>query len=556
MKVADAIAQALVAEGVRLAAGITGQSVGHVADALAESDSVKVVYVRQERVAIDMADGFARASGAPAVAFADAGPAAANAMGGLVNSWGDSVPVLFIAGHNDQCELATGDTKEIPFRDLFGPVSKWCTIIEHPDQVSAIIRRAFMHLTTGRPGPVVIGMPYDVSSMEIERFEYQPVRSRRRVRAAGDPDAIAEAVDLLAAAQRPYVYVGAGVLYSDATKDLIALAELLTLPVATTLNGKSAFPEDHPLALGIGGFAQAAYGTLPATKLAMEADVVLTIGCGFKRHATQKPRPPGSKHIQIDVDAGELNKHHLADVAIQGDARATIAQLVESARSRLSPERLAPVATRLSRIESLQQEWRTLSRPLTHSQESPINPFRVTHELDKMLGGRDSILLHDAGSVRGTTCQHYIAREPRSFIGFGVQSAMGWSVGAAIGAKISAPEKIVATVIGEEAITETAMDIETSIRANAPILIIVKNNRDFADRDGGSSKKLAQARFGGGVDISSVANALGAATFTVHNQADLAGALDAARAAVLSGRTALVEVFTTRVKARLSRLWE
>lgn len=556
MKVADAIAQALVAEGVRLAAGITGQSVGHVADALAESDDVKVVYVRQERVAIDMADGFARANGTPAVAFADAGPAAANAMGGLVNSWGDSVPVLFIAGHNDQCELATGDTKEIPFRDLFGPVSKWCAIIEHPDQVSAIIRRAFMHLTTGRPGPVVIGMPYDVSSMEIEHFKYQPVSSRRRVRAAGDPDAIAEAVDLLAAAQRPYVYVGAGVLYAEASKDLIALAELLTLPVATTLNGKSAFPEDHPLSLGIGGFAQAAYGTLPATKLAMEADVVLTIGCGFKRHATQKQRPAGSKHIQIDVDANELNKHHLADVAIQGDARTTIAQLIATARARLSPQRLAPNAPRLSRIESLHEEWRALSRPLTHSQESPINPFRVTHELDKLLGGRDSILLHDAGSVRGTTCQHYISREPRSFIGFGVQSAMGWSVGAAVGAKISAPDKIVATVIGEEAITETAMDIETSIRANAPILIIVKNNRGFADRDGGSSKRLAQARFGGGVDISAVASALGAMTFTVRHEADLAEALNAARDSVLAGRTALVEVFTTRVKARLSRLWE
>ena len=505
MKVAEAIAQALVAEGVRLAAGITGQSVGHVADALAEKESVKVVYVRQERVAIDMADGFARASGGPAVVFADAGPAAANAMGGLVNSWGDSVPVLFIAGHNDQRELPTGDSKEIPFRDLFGPVSKWCAVIENPDQVSAIIRRAFMHLTTGRPGPVVIGMPYDVSSMEIDNFEYAPVSASRRVRAGGDPDAIAEAVDLLAGSQRPYVYVGAGVLYSEATRDLVELAELLTLPVATTLNGKSAFPEDHPLALGVGGFAQAAYGSLPATKLGMEADVILTIGCGFKRHATQKPRAKGSKHIQIDVDAGELNKHHVADVAILGDARLTISQLVEAARKRLAPDRLKPLSERLAQVAAMQAEWLSISRPLTHSEEQPINPFRVTHELDKLLGGRNSILLHDAGSVRGSTCQHYVAREPRAFIGFGVQSAMGWSIGAAIGAKISAPEKVVATVIGEEAIAETAMDIETSIRANAPVLIVVKNNRAYADRDGGSSQRLAHERFNSGVDISAVA---------------------------------------------------
>ncbi len=556
MKVAEAIAQALVAEGVRLAAGITGQSIGHVADALAEKDSVQVVYVRQERVGIDIADGFARASGAPAVVFADAGPAAANAMGGLVNSWGDSVPILFIAGHNDKRELPSGDSKEIPFGELFRPFSKWCAVIERPDQVIPIMRRAFMHLTSGRPGPVVIGMPYDVSSMEMEHFHYVPVSARRRVRAGGDPAAIKEAVDLLASAQRPYVYVGAGLLYSGAAEELLGLAELLTLPVATTLNGKSAFPEDHALALGVGGFAQAAYGSLPASRLAGDADVIMTIGCGFKRHATQKAPSTGSKHIQIDVDAGELNKHHVADVAILGDARVTILQMTEAARRRLPRERLEPIKERIARIAALQAEWLTLSQPFTHSDESPVNPFRVTRELDLLLGGRNSILLHDAGSVRGSTCQHYIAREPRAFIGFGVQSAMGWSIGAAIGAKISSPEKLVAAVIGEEAIAETMMDIETSIRANAPILIVVKNNRAFADRDGGSSPKLAHARFNGGVDIGVVAGALGATVFTVRAASQLAEALHAARDCVQSGRTALVEVFTQRVRVRLSHLWE
>ena len=197
-----------------------------------------------------------------------------------------------------------------------------------------------------------------------------------------------------------------------------------------------------------------------------------------------------------------------------------------------------------------------ISRPLTHSDEQPINPFRVTHELNKLLGGRGSILLHDAGSVRGSTCQHYTAREPRAFIGFGVQSAMGWSIGAAIGAKISAPEKVVATVIGEEAINETAMDIETSIRANAPMLIVVKNNRAFADRDGGSSQKLAHERFKSVSTSAPWLSALGAAVFTVRNPSELVEALSAAHASVKSGRTALVEVFTSRVKARLSHLWE
>lgn len=556
MKVAQAIADALVAEGVRLAAGITGQSVGHVADALADKESVKIVYVRQERVAIDIADGFARACGVPAVVFADAGPAAANAMGGLVNSWGDSVPVLFIAGHNDTRDLASGDSKEIPFRDLFGPVSKWCEIIERPEHTVPILRRAFMHLSTGRPGPVVLGMPYDVSSMALDAPAYTPVRSRPPVRSAGDPTAIAQAVELLAGAHNPYVYVGAGALYAGATRELVELAELLTLPVATTLNGKSAFPEDHPLALGVGGFAQAAYGSLPATKLAVESDVIVTIGCGFKRHATQKPRAAGSRHIQIDVDPAEINKHHIADVAILGDAQLVLAQLAEEARVRLAPGRLRPIPERLNRIASLQQEWLKLSAPLVHSNERPINPFRVTDALNRLLGGRDSVLLHDAGSVRGTTCQHYVAREPRSFIGFGVQSAMGWSIGAAIGAKVAAPAKVVATVIGDEAFAETALDIETSLRARLPVLIVVKNNRAFADRDGGSSPRLAHARFNEGVDICALATALGAKAYKVDDPDNLDDALETALASVKAGRTAVVEVLTTRVKARLSRLWD
>ncbi len=139
----------------------------------------------------------------------------------------------------------------------------------------------------------------------------------------------------------------------------------------------------------------------------------------------------------------------MADVAILGDARLTVSQLIEAARRRLSAERLQPVAQRLARVASMQDDWRSVSRAYTHSNETPINPFRVTHELDFLLGGRDSILLHDAGSVRGSTCQHYIAREPRAFIGFGVQSAMGWSIGAAIGAKISSPHKTVVAVIGK-----------------------------------------------------------------------------------------------------------
>jgi acetolactate synthase-1/2/3 large subunit len=556
MKVAEAISRALVSEGVTLAAGISGQSIGKLLDAIADCGEISLMYARQERVAFDICDGFARASGSPAVVFTDAGPAAANLMGGLVNSWGDSVPVLFFAGHNDRVDTAARQTKEIPFMDMFRPVSKWAALIDDPSKVAEILRRAFMHLRTGRSGPVVLGMPLDVSAMEVGNFEYMPVSAHPRIRSGADPDAVTAAIDLIAHAERPYVYVGAGVLFSEATDELVRFAELLTLPVATTLNGKSAFPEDHPLSVGIGGFGRASYGSLSATVLAEQADVILTIGCGFKRHATLVRPSERVKHIQVDIDPAELNRDRIADVAMLADAKVVLRQLTDAAKSRLPENRLAPVERRFAELRELKQRWEKVCEPLLHSDSVPINPFRVTREFTDLVDPASTIVLHDAGTVRGTTSQHYVATKPRSFLGFGVQSAMGWSLGAAMGAKKAQPDKLVAAFIGEEAFNETAMDIETSVRNNAPVLVIVKNNRKVPDQDGGKSKRLAVARFQQGVDICALATALGAKAYRVEKPADLQKTLKAAIADVQSGRTAVVDVVTIRVNGSLHRLWD
>jgi len=556
MKVAQAISRALVSEGVTLAAGIAGQSIWQLLDAMAETDEISLMYARQERVAFDICDGFARASGNPAVVFTDAGPAAANLMGGMVNSWADSVPVLFFGGHVDRTLTASKYTKEIPFLDMFGPVSKWSAVIDDPSKVGEILRRAFMHLRTGRPGPVALAMPLDVSKMEVGNFEYAPVSPRPRVRAGADPDAVNAAVELIGAAERPYVYVGAGVLFSEATKELVRFAELLTLPVATTLNGKSAFPEDHALALGIGGFGRASYSSLPATKVAESADVILTIGCGFKQHATVARPSQRTRHIQVDVDPAEINRDHLADVAILGDAKVVLAQLIDAAMARLPAARRSADARQLKEIAALKAEWERVCAPLFASDATPINPFRVTREFARVADPAETIVLHDAGTVRGTTSQHYVAPRPRSFLGFGVASAMGWSIGAAMGAKKAQPDKLVTAFIGEEAFNETAMDIETSVRNNAPILVIVKNNRKMPDTDGGKSKKLAVARFHQGVDICPLASALGARAYRVEQPSDLAGTFRSAIADVKGGRTAVVDVVTVRMNGSLHHLWD
>lgn len=554
--VGETISHCLVAEGVKLAAGMSGQQIGPLLDPIASRTEIALMYARQERVAFDICDGYARATGNPGVVFTDSGPAAANLMCGLVNSWGDSIPVLFFAGHNDSTEIASGQTKEIPFVEMFGPVSKWATIISDPSQTLGVLRRAFMHMRTGRPGPVCIGLPFDIAKQEVADTDYTPVSSQPRVRSGGDPAQIKAAVDMIAAAQRPYVYVGAGVLFSEASDALVNFAECLSLPVATTLNGKSAFPEDHELSLGIGGFARAAYSSLPATKLAQNADVILTIGCGFKRHATQVLPDQAVRHIQIDIDPKELNRDHLAEIAILGDARIVIQQMIDAAQATLGLDRLQRAETRYDDIGKLKAQWADLSAPLLTSAEVPINPFRVTAELMKVVDPANTILLHDAGTVRGTTSQHYMAPTPRSFIGFGVQSAMGWSTGAAMGAKKAYPEKLVVTIIGEEAFNETALDIETSVRNDAPILVIVNNNRKYVDQDGGNSQRLAYTRFHQGMNIGPLVEAMGGRAYRVEQPDQLGDTLSAAIDTVMSGRTAIVEVLTMRVNGSLHSLWE
>ncbi len=242
-------------------------------------------------------------------------------------------------------------------------------------------------------------MPLDVSKMEVGNFEYIPVSARPRIRSGADPNAVNVAIDLISQAERPYVYVGAGVLFSEATDELVSFAELLTVPVATTLNGKSAFPEDHDLALGIGGFGRASYGSLAATKLAESADVILTIGCGFKQHATIVRPSERIKHVQIDIDPVELNRDHLADVAILGDAKVVLQQLMDSAKSRLPEARLAPVGRRFEEIRTLKEQWAKVCEPLLYSEDVPINPFRVTREFAQLVDPAETVVfLHTGGT--------------------------------------------------------------------------------------------------------------------------------------------------------------
>ena len=327
--------------------------------------------------------------------------------------------------------------------------------------------------------------------------------------------------------ERPYLYVGAGVLFSEATEELVALAELLTLPCATTLNGKSAFPEDHPLSLGIGGFGRARYNTLPARADRGECRrhprgrLRLQIARPRGRSPSRWRQHDPGRHRAVG-DQPRPDRRHRADGRRQGRARADgwNARRITAARRRGS-SRSTPASPRSN---ELNQRWDEVCAPLLESgggadQSVPGHQASCARWSIRP----NTIVLHDAGTVRGTISHHYVAPRPRSFLGFGVQSSMGWSLGAAVGAKKAHPDKLVIAIIGEEALNETAIDIETSVRNDAPVLVIVKNNRKIPDQDGGKSKKLAVARFRQGVDVCGLATALGAKVYRIEKPGDLAG---------------------------------
>ena len=544
MNAAQAISKILISEGVRVGAGIGGQSIERLANVLVNESDINLCYARQERVAVDICDGYARVSGKPGIVFTDHGPGAANTMAGILNSYGDSIPLLFFAGVNRRFEVPRRGQKELAIHDVFKSVTNWTATIIDPSQIEDVLRRSFVSLRAPRPGPVVVGIPYDLCAMEAPEFRYRP--APERIRSAGDPQAVESAVRALANAKRPYVCVGAGVLFAEATQEMVELAELLTLPVASTLNGKSGFPESHPLALGKGGVTRATYATLQATRFAQEADVILTVGSSLQRHALLDPIPEGVTFIQVDVNAAELSKEAPADVAILGDAKLVLRQMIDAARALLPASRLQRRDDVIQRIEHLRQEWLAFSMPILTSDEVPINPFRVTWELCQLVDPDQTIVLHDAGSVRGSTCQHYVATVPHSFIGFGVQSAIGSSLGAALGAKLAAPDKLVIAFTGDEAFGETALDLETATASEIPILMIMINNRAFQDR---AAIRKAKIRPVG--DYCALARALGVEAKRVEEPKALRGALSEALNHVRSGKSALVEVITKRVATSL-----
>ncbi len=544
MIVMDAIAEILKREGISTLFCFPTTPIIEAAVAA----GLTPVICRQERVGVDMASGFARtANGRPPAVFAmQYGPGAENAYPGIASAYSDSAPILF---------LPLGHPREVAhvfpmFNSTrsFASVTKQVEPITLPDQTEAVMRRAFNGLRNGRLGPVMVEVPTDVVKARIDREpDYRTVSE---VRSAPDPRDIEAAAKLLVDARAPLLYAGQGVLYAEASAELTQLAELLQAPVMTSVDGKSAFPEDHSLAVGTGGIVFTGHGQA-ALKA---ADVILGIGCSFTPHRITSPAIASEKRvIHATNDARDLNKSVSAEVGILGDAKLVLAALVAAVADRLGKTRRGPEAAQA--IAKVRESWLADWQAKLTSRERPINPYRVIAEFMRVVDPKDAIVTHDSGSPRDQILPFYRATRPRGYMGWGKSHQLGTGLGLTIGAKIAAPSKFCVNFMGDAAFGMTGLDFETAVRAGVPILTVVLNNSTMAIEI--PHMKLSHERHNArdlGGNYAAIARELGGWSERVDDPEQVADAFRRARRATENGQAALLEFITSAETAFSHRL--
>jgi thiamine pyrophosphate-dependent acetolactate synthase large subunit-like protein len=468
MKLGAAIAEIMKREGIKV---LAGYPVNHLIEFAAAAD-IRPVMVRQERIGLHMADAISRLSSGRSIgAFCmQHGPGAENAMGGVAQCYGESVPVLVLPmGYARRLQQVDPNFNSTTAMRAFAKSSE---VINLASEVGNIFRRAFTKLKNGRGGPVIVEIPSDMWNEEVpEPLNYTPVL---RTRYGADPVHIKEAASLLINAKRPVMYAGQGVHYARAWPQLKQLAERLAMPVVTSLGGKSAFPETHPLSLGSGGVAM----PRAVPKFLADADVIFGIGCSFTETSFGVGMPKGKTIIHSTLDPAHLNKDVECKIGLVGDAGLVLDALLEEVgRSVTSDRDRSAVAAEIAKShEEFLAKW----APKRNSNDAPLNPYRVLRDLYDTVDVHNTIITHDAGSPRDQLSPFWKAVEPLSYIGWGKTTQLGYGLGLAMGAKVARPDKLCINVWGDAAIGFTGMDFETAVRERIPIMSILLNNFSMA----------------------------------------------------------------------------
>jgi acetolactate synthase-1/2/3 large subunit len=522
----DLVAQTLKNEGVDAVFYLTGGPMSDVARLCIEMQ-LKSIDVRQEQAAAMMAHAYSRLTGKPGICFACSGPGTTNLLTGIGNSFLDATPVVALGGSSPMTQNSRGVFQEIDQLSIFKPVCKWAERVTDVRRIPELIVKAIRMATQGQQGPVYLDLPGDILYSQIDLDEVPfPRNLPKQPRPAGDPELIEEAVALLRHAKRPLILTGSGVLWSDASAALRKFVDVTGIPFSTTPQGRGVIPEDHPLSF-LGA----------RSKAFREADVVLIVGTrlNFIVGFGLPPRWASDvKMIQVDIYREELGRNRTIDIGLVGDARRVLEQLTEAACKVFSSPMALPWTADLRRA-SRQNEGKAAA--LLNSDAVPIHPLRLCKEVRDFMD-RDAVLVVDGHEILNYARQSIPTHAPGHRINAGANGCMGVAVPYGLGAKIAKPDKQVIALSGDGSFGINGMEMDTAVRHNIPILVIVSNNGGWAGIGEMAGRDLGFTRY------DKIAEALGCHGEHVEKPDEIRPSLERARAAVHAGKPAVVNVVT------------
>ncbi len=464
MKGAEALLKALAGEGVDTIFGISGGAVIPIHDALYDNPyGIRHILTRHEQGAAHMADGYARATGKVGVCMATSGPGATNLVTGIATANMDSVPIVAITGQVKRPAIGKDAFQETDIVGITMPIVKHSYLVQDPQAIPDIIHEAFYIAGTGRPGPVLIDMPSDVSMSEIE-WEEPRLDNLRGYRVPRKPNArqIKEAAALIGQSQRPLLYIGGGVITAGAHEEVRALADKCGLWVTNTLLGKGGFPETDARSLGMLGM----HGTAYANKAMHHCDLIIAVGARFDDRVTGDLErfAPEAAVIHIDVDPAEIGKSVHPNVPIVGDAKQALAMLVEAVQPREGGE-----------WERTLAQWKS-DNPLSYEDsEEGLKPQYVVQRLFERTRG-EAVLVTDVGQHQMWAAQYYLTSQPRHFLSSGGLGTMGYGLPAALGAQVGCPDALVVLIAGDGSIQMNIQELATACREQLPVKVFIFNN--------------------------------------------------------------------------------
>ncbi|WP_162918691.1 thiamine pyrophosphate-requiring protein [Taklimakanibacter deserti] len=512
---------------------------------------IRPIIVRQERHALHIADGYARTTAGCKICCTAVqhGPGSENSVGAIAQCYADNVPVLHIPG--GYARESQGVAPNFSAARNMQFLNKWCEVVPVSGRIPQMLQHAFALLRNGRPGPVTLEVPIDIMTEEVDPSLAAAYKVQRRSTPIADPKDIADLANAILRARAPVIVAGQGILYAEACRELLELAELTQIPVMSTLNGKSCFPENHPLALGCAGYSRPDQ----VIHFLDKADLIIGLGTSFTRSDYITPFPTeGRIFAQLTNWEGDISKDYPVDLGVIGDAKLSLAAVIEVIKGRIGPDGRKAENAIAGEVAAVKSAFMAKWMPHLTSEEEPISPYRVVWDLMHTVDRRKTVVTHDAGTPRDQVTAFYETIVPHGYMGWGKTTQLGMGLGLMHGARLARPDWNCINIMGDAAFGMTGMDFETGVRNQIGVTTIVLKNSvmgGYTRHHPEAAKKYSIEKLGG--NYAAMATAMGGHGESVDKPADIKPALRRALAQNAKGMPALIEIIT-REEVRIPNL--